>query len=255
MPNLIPTDHLKCKLDHLMAFKLEFTQMERKLSSDPICELGGPIIDQDCRYICKSCKETVIRGRIYKFALACGLWLGKVPNELQDLTANELQPNELQLKLNHRDYADLEISHKNLESYPEDSPPVVINYRHSVTNKIPEATSVHDIELENGTEEGACPFTVHTLTSEEYDTMNSETLKAMAAKHLDDGGKVLAIGHSKELQFMWKNPKLALKCFYGFSLMVWMALVMKDRDIYCLMQSTSDKYSTTSGFILVLPQL
>jgi len=32
------------------------------------------------------------------------------------------------LKLNHRDYADLKISHKNLESYPEDSPPVVINY-------------------------------------------------------------------------------------------------------------------------------
>jgi len=32
------------------------------------------------------------------------------------------------LKLNYRDYADLEISYKNLESYPEDSPPVVINY-------------------------------------------------------------------------------------------------------------------------------
>jgi hypothetical protein len=70
------------------------------------------------------------------------------------------------LKLNHMDYADLEISNKNLESYPEDSPPVVINYRHSVTNRIPEATSVHDMELEHGTEEGMCPFTVHTLTSE-----------------------------------------------------------------------------------------
>ena len=32
------------------------------------------------------------------------------------------------LKLNHTDYADLEISYKNLESYPEDSPPVVMNY-------------------------------------------------------------------------------------------------------------------------------
>src|SRR3984893_1922369 len=28
------------------------------------------------------------------------------------------------LKINHRDYADREISHKNRESYPEDSPPV-----------------------------------------------------------------------------------------------------------------------------------
>lgn len=117
------------------------------------------------------------------------------------------------LKLNHRDYADLEISHKNLESYPEDSPPVVINYRHSATNKIPEATSVHDMELEHGTEEGMCPFTVHTLTSEEYDTTSSETLKAMAAKHLDDGGKVLAIGHSKEPQSIWRNPKLYPQMF------------------------------------------
>ena len=104
------------------------------------------------------------------------------------------------LKLNHTDYADLEISYNNFASYPENSPPVVINYRQSMTNKIPEATSVHDMELENGTIEGMCLFTVHTLTSDEYDTFNSDTLKAIAAKHLDVGGKVLAIGHSKEPQ-------------------------------------------------------
>jgi len=124
------------------------------------------------------------------------------------------------LKLNHQDYADLEISYRNLESYPEDTPPVVINYRHSITNKIPEATSVHDMELEHGTEEGVCPFTVHTLTSEEYDTANSETLKAMAAKHLDDGGKVLAIGHSKNHSLFGEIQNFTLKCFHGFSLMV-----------------------------------
>jgi len=64
-----------------------------------------------------------------------------------------------------------------------------------------------------------CPFTVHTLTSEKYDTTSSETLKAMAAKHLDDGGKVLAIGHSKDPQSIWRNPKLYLKCFHGSFLM------------------------------------
>ena len=69
------------------------------------------------------------------------------------------------------------------------------------------------MELEHGTAEGVCPFTVHTLTSEEFHTMNSETLKAMAAKHLDDGGKVLAIGHSKEPQSIWKNPKLYPQMF------------------------------------------
>ena len=31
------------------------------------------------------------------------------------------------------------------------------------------------MDLEQGTEEGLCPFTVHTLTSEEYDTNSLET--------------------------------------------------------------------------------
>ena len=33
------------------------------------------------------------------------------------------------LKLNHHDYADLEVSYKNLSDYPEDVPPVVVEYR------------------------------------------------------------------------------------------------------------------------------
>src|SRR6202453_2196297 len=269
----------------------DFTRKERKHSTEPISELDGPAVDTSCHYICVSCKQTLRRKKMPKFALARGLWLGEVPDELKQLSFAEklligrvrhnrcvvrvakgmhkmianavtfehpmqkiytvlpppieemdevlafiftgpCQPTEEDfcrtpmlvrcnkvakalewLKLNHTAYADLEISYKNLESYPEDSPPVVINYQHSVTNKIPEATSVHDMELEHGTKEGLCPFTVHTLTSEEYDTMDSETLKAMAAKHLDDGGKVLAIGHSKEPQSIWKNPKLYPQMF------------------------------------------
>jgi hypothetical protein len=268
-----------------------FTRKERKLSTEPITELDGNIMDTTCSCICISCKETITNGKIPKFALARGLWLGEVPDVLQQLSFAEkllvsrvrhnrcvvrvgkgmhkmianavmfehpmqkiysvlpppieemdellafiftgpCQPTEEDfrrtpllvrrnkvaralewLKLNHKDYSDLEISYKNLASYPEDLPPVVINYRHSTTNKIPEATSVHDMELENGTAEGMCPFTVHTLTSEEYDTTNAETLKAIATKHLDEGGKVLAIGHSKEPQSIWKNPKLYPQMF------------------------------------------
>ena len=44
------------------------------------------------------------------------------------------------------------------------------------------------------------PFYNTYTTSEEYETANAETLKAVATKHLDDGGKVLAIGHFKEPQ-------------------------------------------------------
>ena len=282
---------LNIDLSVLNTSGLGFTRKERKYSTEPISELDGPVIDTSCGYICISCKDKLRHRKLPKFALARGLWLGEIPDELQQLSFAEkllvgrvrhnrcvvrvakgmhkmianavtfehpmqkiytvlpppieemdevlafiftgpCQPTEDDfcripllvrrnkvakalewLKLNHRDYADLEISHKNLESYPEDSPPVVINYRHSTANKIPEATSVHDMELEHGTEEGMCPFTVHTLTSEEYDTTSSETLKAMAAKHLDDGGKVLAIGHSKEPQSIWRNPKLYPQMF------------------------------------------
>jgi hypothetical protein len=62
------------------------------------------------------------------------------------------------LKLNHVDYYDCEISEKNLASYPEDGPPVVVDYHPSTSNKNPESTSVHDMEEEDGTAEGPCPL-------------------------------------------------------------------------------------------------
>jgi len=41
-------------------------------------------------------------------------------------------------------------------SYPEEGPPVVVDYHPSSSNKNPESTSVHDMEEEDGTTEG--PF-------------------------------------------------------------------------------------------------
>lgn len=46
------------------------------------------------------------------------------------------------LKLNHADYTDTKISDENLDSYPEDMPPVSIEYKEMLTNKIPEGTSI-----------------------------------------------------------------------------------------------------------------
>jgi len=97
------------------------------------------------------------------------------------------------------------------------------------------------MELEHGTEEGMCPFTVHTLTSEEYDTTSSETLKAMAAKHLDDWvERFLQLDIQKNHSLSGEIQNCTLKCFRGSFLMVLGVLVMKDRDINCQMQSTSD---------------
>jgi hypothetical protein len=112
------------------------------------------------------------------------------------------------LKLNHPDYYDLEISYKNLEDYPEDVPPVVIDYRRKESNKDIEATSVHDMEQEQGTREGMCSLTVHGLTGEEYANATTKTLKAIALKHLDNMGKIIAMGHAKNPESTWRNPKL-----------------------------------------------
>ena len=40
----------------------------------------------------------------------------------------------------------MEISYKNLKEYPEDMPPVVINYKESIFNKNPKSTAVNDIK-------------------------------------------------------------------------------------------------------------
>jgi len=180
------------------------TRKERKYSAEAISELDGPVMDTSCHYICISCKDKVRHKKMPKFPLARGLWLGEIPDELQQLSfaeklligrvrhnrcvvcvakgmhkiianavtfehpmqqiytvlpppieeMDEVWPSYVQvlvsqlkmtfigyhclcaeikwqkalewLKLDHKDYADLEISYKNLESYPEDSPPVVI---------------------------------------------------------------------------------------------------------------------------------
>src|ERR1700677_4011905 len=112
------------------------------------------------------------------------------------------------LILNHSDYYDVEISAENLASYPDNAPPVVVDYRHSTTNKNPESTAVNDMELEDGTESGKCPFVVHGLTGDQYSDKSTKALKAIALKHMTHGGKAMAIGHEKDPQSIYSNPQL-----------------------------------------------
>ena len=51
------------------------------------------------------------------------------------------------LILNHADYENVIFSSDNLQEYPEDMPPVSIEYKTMTHNKTPEATSVHDMEM------------------------------------------------------------------------------------------------------------
>jgi hypothetical protein len=80
---------LNIDLSLLNTAGLCFTRKEWKYFTEPISELDGPAIDSSCHYICISCKDKVRHKKIPKFALARGLWLGNIPDELQQLSFAE----------------------------------------------------------------------------------------------------------------------------------------------------------------------
>ena len=267
------------------------TRVERKTEDKKVHEYKGPVLDYSCNKICNDCRMSVRNGKVPHLALAKGLWLGKVPDELKCLRfveklliarvrhtccyvkvasgmrkmkanviafqtpipkvydilpppraeMNEVlailftgpcKPTESDLsrtpflvrrnhvanalnwlRLNHSDYADIKISKKNLDEYPEHEIPVSIEYIQSETNKVPEGTSIFDTEPDDGTDSGECSFTVHGLTGDMLDTMTTNTIKAMALRHLNNEGKILSIGHSKDFESMWNNPQLYPQMF------------------------------------------
>jgi len=120
------------------------------------------------------------------------------------------------LKLNHRDYADLCISKENLATYPEEGPPVVVDYRPmgpEDSNRMATAMSQHDAGEELGMADGPCLFTVHGMTGEEYSKMSMKALKIKAMQHLEKGGRLLGMGHSEEPQSMYDNPQIYPQMF------------------------------------------
>jgi hypothetical protein len=76
-----------CDLDILTAVGV--TRMERLSSEDSVQELKGPIIEMACKNVCHTCVGSLQNKKIPKRALACGLWLGPVPDELKGLTFAE----------------------------------------------------------------------------------------------------------------------------------------------------------------------
>lgn len=92
--------------------------------------------------------------------------------------------------------------------YGENFALVSVEYCEKVSNKVAEETSVFDHEEEDGTVEGDCVFTVHGLTGENLNTMTFIALKAIALRHLNSGGNMLAVGHSDKIQLILNNPQL-----------------------------------------------
>jgi len=286
-----PLKNLRNLLEVLCLNNDKTTRIERKSLDEDIQYIEGPIVDEDCQFICFSCEKYLLRQKIPPMSLANGGWIGKIPEQLQNLSWAEKmlisrvqhnrciirvqsgmhkmmgnailfpnpmpqiynilppprkdldsvlafiytgpnQPTEKEyrrtpllvrrnkvanalewLKLNHADYADLMISYKNLMTYKEDVPPVIVEFRSAETNKNPESVAVNDNEAETGVDEGECPITVHGLTGSELETMDMSTLRAVALNHLTKGGKVLAIGQYEKPESIYNNPQLYSSMF------------------------------------------
>jgi hypothetical protein len=265
------------------------SRQERLKKSDKVKEYPV-VIDHSCHKICNDCRSSLRLGKVPRYALANGLWIGAVPDVLSSLRYIEkmlvsrvrhsccsirvasgmrkmkahaiayqqpipkiydilpppkadieeviaimftgpCKPTSADFKrtpflvrrnhvkkalewliLNHSDYEDVVISAANLNEYPENMPPVSIEYKQMQHNKTPEGTSVHDMDVEDGTE-GDCAFTLHGLTGQDLNIMTTNAIKIKALHHLNSEGKILAIGHAQDPESIWHNPQLYPQMF------------------------------------------
>jgi hypothetical protein len=65
------------------------TRKARSKGSDPVKELRGPILAPACNKVCSICAESLDKKKVPILALANGLWIGEIPDELQGLTYAE----------------------------------------------------------------------------------------------------------------------------------------------------------------------
>jgi hypothetical protein len=61
------------------------TMVEWSTASQSVRKFSGPILDYCCNCICDNCQQCLRKGKVPRHALACGLWLGEVPEVLSCL--------------------------------------------------------------------------------------------------------------------------------------------------------------------------
>lgn len=62
------------------------TRIERSRADMPIRDYSGPALDYTCSHICNGCRKDIRKAKVPRLALANNLWLGKVPDQLKNLT-------------------------------------------------------------------------------------------------------------------------------------------------------------------------
>ena len=93
-------------------------------------------------------------------------------------------------------------------AYPENMPPVVIDYRKSTGERPVESRSLDDLGMDDGTINGICPLTVHGITGQNYTELPMHALKALAIQHLQQGGKIMAVDRDANPETLWSNVQL-----------------------------------------------
>ena len=89
---LTPTCEMEelSEVENINLLKIDgVTRKARCKHSDPVSELRGPILAPDCNRVCPICVESLQNNKVPALALANGLWVGKIPNELRYLTYAE----------------------------------------------------------------------------------------------------------------------------------------------------------------------
>ncbi|KAF8062522.1 hypothetical protein FPV67DRAFT_1384521, partial [Lyophyllum atratum] len=61
------------------------TRKERHYFSDAIEDIPGPVLADNCKHICKSCEDALLKNDKPKKSLANHLWIGPIPDVLKDL--------------------------------------------------------------------------------------------------------------------------------------------------------------------------
>ncbi|KAJ3549575.1 hypothetical protein NM688_g5163 [Phlebia brevispora] len=160
------------------------------------------------------------------------------------------------LTRNHKDYKDVELSYKNLMTYPEDEPPVAVFYSPGSGEEPVQARSVFDHEVEKGVSESPCPFAVHGMTVDEYVSMEIDRLRAIATQHLRLGKGVLAYGSAGTPESIYENPQLYPGLFPwlfpyglgGFENELQMRSIPKKTHIKCLLARFDRRFQCDEYF-------
>ena len=87
LKNMMLLNEINCDLDIISPGNIG--RYERQNASDPVLPLKGPILAENCEYVCQSCQSFLKRGKKRPKSLANSFWIGAIPPVLQNLTFAE----------------------------------------------------------------------------------------------------------------------------------------------------------------------